>query len=241
MPGIGRLSHLRDRHARTGRGSDIWDLRRGQAVFLVVLLVLAACSTDDDVSSGSSTTEGPTTTSGDAPGSPPPGSTVPLPTVDEAQLTIEEKIVVLDEVVDFINTETPSDPDEAALVILEHLRGRAEFVDTGINAADGSVWAQFADGMIYSHVNNRPLMGSAEPAAQATPVSRQTQGVRAAFQLTPTGAQLPASTQVRVMNGLSDFYGPIPTTIKSGLTGAGYQVSLGEASVGGLKLEDSLS
>lgn len=240
MPGIGRLPHLKDRDARTGRGLDIWGLRRGQAVFLVVLLVLAACSTNGDGSSGSSTTEAPATTSGDGAGVPPPGSTVPLPTVgDAARLTIEEKIVVLDEVVDFINTETPSDPDEAALVILEHLRGRPEFVDTGIDEADGSVWAQFADGVIYSHVNNRPLTGATEPTAQAPPASRQTQGVQAAFQLTPAGAQLPASTQVRVMSGLSDFYGPIPTAIKSGLTGAGYQVSAGEASVGGLKLEDS--
>lgn len=134
------------------------------------------------------------------------------------------------EVVDFINTGTPLDPDKAAAAILDYLQTRPEFVAAGI-AEDGSVWGQFPDGSRYTHADNRPHGDTGATAA----APRGVQGIPATFQTVSSGAHLPKATEAMIINGLDESYGDIPTGITAALVKAGYQVVTSEAEVDLLK------
>ncbi|MFQ5516252.1 MAG: hypothetical protein ACE5E8_01645 [Acidimicrobiia bacterium] len=217
---------------------------RWGALAAVLALVAAACSGGGDDASPAPTATSPGPSTAEPAPSPPTGGD---PAAVSDLMAPEVRKAVIDDLVDFINTEVVVDSAQADQQILSYLEQRPEFVDAGVGE-DGTAWGLFSDGVLYAHMAPRPSVAAATPSTfapavpdttvpspAAAPATSGMRGTRASYRSASSGASLPDSTTALLISGLSDSYPDIPAAVRAGLTAKGYQVTRGGASVEDLK------
>ena len=162
-------------------------------------------------------------------------------------LTDQQRIATIQAVWDRVPALAGADANTRRAELLAFLRNRPEFEASGTND-DGSMWARFTDDRLLLIIANRdeptqfePLFFAASSSVSGSPGGNNRRGGGAAVApLSPVSqaavvaappAELPASTQARVLGGLgageslsNPFFTTFIPKLKSMLEEGGYQV-----------------
>ncbi|MCI0435744.1 MAG: hypothetical protein L0271_19195 [Gemmatimonadetes bacterium] len=196
------------------RSSPVLDAQLIRTIIACALLAACASGTDSPTDPRDDDDDGPGTT-----------------------LTDAQRFATLEAVNARIDVLAGTDANSRRAELLSWLESRREFEDAGTNE-DGSLWARFTDGRLLLIIANRdefpepaaaPATGAVGAAASRTPTVLTARALAPQLALATPPAELPASTQARVLGGGEPPNGPFMTVflpaLASMLTAGGYQIA----------------
>ncbi len=141
-------------------------------------------------------------------------------------ITDEQRLAVMDAVLNVFSVLNSADSATALPQLLLFLQSQPAFEASGITDSSHCAWARFTDGRLLIIADNRQ------------PSKFENRGGRISFEPEANAGrmgELPEKAPVLLLNAMGSAFINSPANIKPIFEGKGYQVSIGDASVDGLK------